>query len=157
MVKWWPNKLARSAGQTIVEVLIATGVVGVVLTAIAAGLSYSVKNSSDAKYRAFATSYAQDAIEVFRREKALLGWETFSENLTAGTYCLNDLPTNTAAFLALTPGSCATPTAQFGVDFNREAQVTLVNPTEIQVVVVVNWADFNRTPEVRVTQQFRPY
>ncbi len=156
MVKLLSNK-KHQLGQTIVEVLIAAGVVGVVLTGIAAGLSYSIKNSSDARYRAFATTYAQDAIEVFRREKTLLGWEAFYDAIATGVYCANDLPENTTEFLALQPGTCAAGVATFGVEFTRTVDVVVVSPTEIQVTSVVNWTDATRTPEVRVVQQLRPY
>jgi Tfp pilus assembly protein PilV len=96
----------RQLGQTIVEVLIATAVVGTVLTAVAGALTFSVKNTAQARYRALAASQAQDAVEVFRRERALLGWESFQAEINPGVYCYNTLPTNSTQFFAVTPGAC---------------------------------------------------
>lgn len=162
MVTLWPNKpvvsrLTASRGQSIVEVLIAVAVVAVVLTTVAAGLTYSVKTTSEARYRAFATNYAQDAIEVFRRERATLGWELFRDNIEAGTTCLNTLPATTDAFINLTPAACTVGVPMLGMDFRREVVVTFLSPDEIQVEAVVSWTDGNRSPEISVVQQFRAY
>jgi type II secretory pathway pseudopilin PulG len=146
------------AGSTIIEVLIATLVVSMVMTAVAAVMTVSVKNTGQLRYRAAASSQAQSALEIFRRERNLLGWESFYAETPGGTYCLNTLPANTAAYVALNLGSCSGTYSHIGNNFEREAIVTK-GATDVRVVIVVTWSDGTRTPapEVRLTQIFRKF
>ena len=81
------KKIQRKAGNTIIEVLVATAVVGVILTALAVSMSSSIQNSAEAQYREIATRYAQDAMETIRKDKTILSWNSFSDNSHNGTWC----------------------------------------------------------------------
>jgi type II secretory pathway component PulJ len=142
-------------GQTIIEVLIATVVVALVMTAIAAALTSSLRNTAESKFRSYASSYAQQAMEVFIRERSLLGWQQFTEATLSGVFCLNELPADTEAFLNMPVGACTESVVYSGTDFFREANVTVVNADEIRVEVLVEWQDSGRERQVRVTQEFR--
>ncbi len=152
--KWFKS---ASPGQTIVEILMATAVVAVVLTAVAGALTFTVKNSAESKYKAVATQKAQEAVEIFRRERAVLGWETFTETLQNGEYCFNELPADSAAFQALTPATCSEGVAEAGTEFTRQVLVTLqdngTEVTQVQVESEVTWYDGKVTRSVRATQQ----
>ncbi len=146
----------KNRGQTIVEVLIATLVVATVLTALAAGLTMSVKNTAQSKQRSLAISYAQDSLEIFHREKYALGWESFHEALTNGVYCLNQLPANSAEFSLLSPNECVADDQISGTNFQREAEVT-IQANEVTVVSIVSWFDGGTEKQVSVEQTFQEF
>ncbi|MDQ3008299.1 MAG: prepilin-type N-terminal cleavage/methylation domain-containing protein [bacterium] len=158
------RSIKNQAGQTIVELLIATAVVATVLTAVAAGLTYTVKNAAEARYRQTATLKAQEVIEVFRRERNNLGWESFNESVIDGaTYCFNDLPSNQAAFLLWldqpeSPGTdCLPGVAESGTEFSRIVQVAVPSANQVTVEVSVNWYDNENQRNVVIRQEFQSY
>lgn len=144
-----------SSGQSIIEVLIATLIVGTVLTAIASGLTLSLRNASETKYRELATNLAQEGLEVFRRERNNIGWTGFSEILDSNTFCLNDLPANTADFQALPAGECDGGTAIAGTTFTRTAYVVVQTVDTIQITIDVAWTEAQNEKNVTVVQEFR--
>lgn len=141
-------------GQTIIEVLVAAVIVSTVLTAIAIGLTFSVKTTADSRYRAYATKYAQETLEVFRRERTNLGWESFAVAVTSGVYCYNTLPASTQDFVARIPEECAAGQTIGDSIFTREADVT-VTVDEVKVLSSVKWSDGNRLKQVEVEGVFR--
>lgn len=96
------KKRLSTRGNTIIEVLIAVVIVGLVLTTVASNFSSSVANSSEAEYRQVATRLAQDIIETLRKDKATQPWVTFAATPANGTYCV---PTNFTAYTSLTTGA----------------------------------------------------
>jgi len=146
--------LKKQAGQTIVEILVATAVVALVLTAVASGLTYSIKSASESKYRSVATSKAQEAVEVFRYQRSTLGWETFVEVLaTGGAYCYNTLPTP-EQFLSIGNSICDTGVADSGTEFKRDVLVTVAgDENSVTVESTVSWTDGTILRDVVVTQQ----
>ena len=160
MVLWNSKKTSKQRGQTIVEVLIATGVVALVMTAVAAGLTLSVKNSSQSKYRALATKMGQETTELFRRERDRLGWESFYEILQADgaltTYCIGEtLPSNTQGFIDLPTGSCSDGFTVANTEYRREAEVQLVNPDLVRIMVDVVWFDGNNQRSTMITHELQ--
>lgn len=148
------------AGFTLIEVLIAIVVVGLVLTAITAGLTSSVKNAAESRYRARASTLGQEAMEVFAREKTLLGWGEFFAFFPNGTtiYCLRTTP-SAGALKTITSGSCG-PTQtidEAGVSFTRQAEVFKAGPLapEVTVTLTVKWLDGNRLADVTLVRVFR--
>lgn len=133
----------RQAGQTIIEILVATGVIAMVMTAVASGLTLSVQNTSQAKYRALASKQVQEGLEMFLRERSRLGWESFRSSLASGSYCLGEvLPADSAGFQALPRGECGQDGyALAGTTYFREANVTIVSADEVEITVTVRWQD----------------
>lgn len=152
----------RQRGQTLIEVMIATTVVGLVMTAVAAIVTISLQNTSRAKAKALATKYTQEGIEYFRAQRNLMGWESFYATLSLGTptYCLATLPYSEVGGLQnldntpCDPGHHPDPN---GI-YQRGAVVTFVNvsgqPT-VNVVVATTWTDGDRLAESRATIQFQ--
>jgi len=151
------NKL--QAGQSIVEVLIATGVVALVMTALMAAMTLSLQNSSQAKYKALATKLGQEGMETFRQFRNSLGWESFYTLLNdqgSGEYCLNAIPTQTAQFQALVSGECADyAISRTGVNFKRDLNLQIISSEEIKFVVTVSWQDGADVKSTTVTQYFK--
>jgi len=149
------SRTNQRIGQSIIEVLIATLIVGTVLTAIASGLTLSLKNTSETKYRELATNLSQEGLEVFRRERNNIGWTGFTEILDSNTFCLNTLPADTTEFQALPAGECEGGTAIAGTTFTRTAYVVVQSQDVIQITVEVVWTDGQKEQKVSVVQEFR--
>lgn len=144
-------------GSSMIEILIATGVVGLVMTAVASSLVLSVKNSSVSKYKVLASTRAQEAMEVFRREKVLLGWGQYYDVLSSGTYCLNALASDSAQFKSMSTSACNTDQKIAGTSFVREALVDIISDEEIRVEIVVSWIDGNVPRSTNLIQMFKKY
>lgn len=145
------------AGVGMIEILIATGVVGLVMTAVASGFVLSVKNSAISKYKVLSATRAQEAIEVFRREKVLLGWTQFYESLSTSTYCLNSLAIDSDQFKSMPTGPCADSSVIAGTNFTREAFVDIISPQEIRVEIIVEWLDGDVLRSSNLIQEFKEY
>lgn len=153
--------LPRSSqrGQTILEVLIAILVVGLVMVALASMLTMSVKNTAEGKYRNLATSQAQEALEVFRRERVRLGWNAFKTAATGGLFCLNTLPSssdNLTTFLAQNSDECEASYVVSNSNFTRQVEIQHA-ADEVVLIVTVGWLDGNQPREVILEQEFREY
>lgn len=146
--------LRSSVGGSIIEILVALAVVGLVLTAITFSLSFSVKNSAQAEYRQIATRYAQEYIEILRLERSRLGWSDFSRDLDgANNHCFasNQNPDLTAL---ATGTNCDVAHANPPITFNRTFAGELVDD-EANVTVTVTWDDGGQPRSVTVQQRFR--
>jgi type II secretory pathway pseudopilin PulG len=163
MNKFIKNKINKyfkrktQSGSSMIEILIATGVVGLVMTAVASSLVLSVKNSAISKYKVLSATRAQEAMEVFRREKVLLGWAQFYESLSADTYCVNSLASNSAQFKAMNTGTCGDGSVIAGTSFTREALVDITSADEIRVEIIVDWLDGDITRSSNLIQEFKQY
>ena len=144
-----------SSGQTIIEIIIATGIVAIVLVAVMMGLTFSLKNTAQSKYQSLASKLAQEGMEAFRRERDALGFVSFRDQLTSPTYCLPTIPNQLALFSA---GACdeAEGITLSGVTFYREAEInTGASVTEpVEVKIVVSWLDGTQEHQTFATQQF---
>ncbi|PIR59313.1 MAG: hypothetical protein COU69_00940 [Candidatus Pacebacteria bacterium CG10_big_fil_rev_8_21_14_0_10_56_10] len=151
-----------SPGQGLVELVIAIAIVGLVMTALASGLTYSVKISAESKLVSIATERAQQAVEMFRRERNTLGWSAFHAALPTANYCLPTLPANSTEFEAMSAGPCGAgdtmPDSPPGASFTRLASVWRQDDggfEEIRLRVRVSWQEGARTRQVEVWQEFR--
>lgn len=138
---------ARSTqtGSSLIELLIAIMVVGVVVTGVAYALTQSVKNTAESRYRELATAMAQDSIDLFRREREAQGWRAFTSLFTTSqqTFCFNSFPTTIdAAVLTNRSGQCG-PGNTFQASrttFQREIEVYTDAPSEtLTINVIMTW------------------
>lgn len=148
-------------GSSLIEIIVATGVMALVLTAVVAGLTLSLRTNAEASYRSEAVKRSQEAMEVFRRERALRGWDGFVTAFTSGaTYCLQTLPQPEATF---TSGACDEDDAIVisGLDFFRKAVITIddsnPNDIEVRVAVGVSWDSGHGEQDVSLIQTFRQW
>lgn len=149
-------------GFTLIEILIAIVVVGLVLTAVTSALSVSIKNSAEARYRARATTLSQEVSEALLRELSLLGWGEFvaffPTAATPTTYCLQAAP-SVGQLRSMIRRACTNTEKinEAGVSFTREIYVSklVADPTEISIEITTRWTDGSRTPEVTFTRVFR--
>ncbi len=149
-------------GSSLIEVLIATVVVGLVVTAIAFGMSHSVRNSAQSRYREVATKLAQDVQESFRKERNRLGWNQFASALSGTTvYCFSNIPAEfTEETLAQAAGACDSgdgiKVGEVNVEYFREVEVVVANGTA-QIIVTIEWADDNLQQSLSSEQVLREW
>lgn len=146
-----------SRGSTLIELLIATMIVGTVVTAVAAGVTNSVKNNAESRYREIATVLAQQGMETLRSERGNLGWVTFHNTITAGTFCM---PPGMSSLtqLSVNPQQCIV--TESNLDFNRSVVLSKTSGVdqEVSAVITVSWERKSGvTSEVMITQTFKDY
>lgn len=160
-----PKKFGQM-GQSIIEVIIATGIVALVMTAIVAAITVSVKNTAVAKQKLMGSKLSQEGIEYFRQQRAQLGWATFAQQITSidenqdFTACLPSLP---PALSQLALGDCdSTQTVDTKKIFQRSADVVLEENKSgkvlsITITVTVSWYDNNVLKTAQTVQAFKEY
>lgn len=79
------NQKRYHNGQSLVEVLVATGVVLVLVTGLVAATTASLKTNQNAKLRTQALAYAKEGMEILRS----LRDENQGMFPTTGSYCLS--------------------------------------------------------------------
>ncbi|PIR64250.1 MAG: hypothetical protein CO156_01410 [Candidatus Pacebacteria bacterium CG_4_9_14_3_um_filter_40_12] len=144
-------------GSTLIELLIATMIVGTVVTAVAAGVSSSVKNNSEARYREIATVLAQQGMETLRSERGNLGWITFHDSITPGTFCM---PTGMSSLTELTTNQNLCIVTESNLDFNRSVVLTKQSGAspDVSAEITVSWERKSGvTSDVKVTQTFKDF
>ncbi len=142
-------KLKTLKAQTILEVLVAAAIVAMLLVSLLALSSYSLKSSSYAKNLNQATAYTNQLADWLRSEKEILGWQTFIQVLQADTnnqsvtYCLNNLPNSTQAFVNLTNSPCPENSFILNTIFQRQAVFDLsqINQGLITINITTSWQD----------------
>ena len=134
-------------GQTLIEVLVALSVSGIVLTAISNAILSGLTNSLSSKSQNQATAYAQQGMEQIRQLRDS-DWDAFSTNIlpeptpnVLKTFCMNktdDLRSslstaaNTSLCLASSDGLKRSIVTEYGV-------APCVNATKVTVTVF--WTD----------------
>lgn len=119
------------SGQSLLEVVAAITVAGMLVMGLVMGLTWALKVSREARSRSRANKFSQEALELVRRERDS-NWNTFyaRRNLV---YCMDVAGTQT-----LRSGACP-----FNLDSNvysRTISYTwLTAPDRMQISVVVNW------------------
>jgi Tfp pilus assembly protein PilV len=142
-----------SSGQSLIEVLIITVLVASILTAIASVVTKSLQSTAENKRKNAATNLSQEAIEMFRQNRQILGWDSFQTELSSGVYCLDTLPTTVQEFGTMTSGECGETDIIPDTEYTREAEI-FSSDTEVQIEVTVRW-NAGRSQEVSVTQVFK--
>ncbi len=128
-------------GQSLFEVLVAVGVVGIVLLALVGLATSSIKNSSSSKNISRATRYSQEAVEWLRGERDR-GWSDFAAHVTASNrYCFNISPIPPNAWD--NTGECTSDEYISGTNFIRNVLLTFSSgdSNKINVVVTTSWSD----------------
>jgi type II secretory pathway component PulJ len=149
--------LPHQLGQTLIEILIATAVVGLVITAVAAGLTFSIKSTSNSQYRTLATEESQQVVEFLRRERSQIGWESFVEQLPSGDYCVNQLPSDNDGLAGLVLGACSQNVVRLGTEWKRELTVTTSTATSFEYFVTITWKDGDQEREIQVDGDLKPW
>lgn len=135
------------SGQTLLELVLALGVIAVVLTGLVSAVTASLRYSQSSQYRSRGVKYAQEGLELARKLRDANTWDTFSTYSGTGTrsWCLSE-----AGAWTVSDGSGCPITA--GSTFWRTVTFTWNDPI-MDVESAVSWAD--RSSSSQVT--FRTY
>lgn len=145
----------NKTGSTLIEVLVAIVVVGLVLTGIMLSITYSVKNSAEARYREVASQLAQDGMEVVKLRREIDPWSTFFGY--ASTSSRRYICSDTTILTTTTTCSFQNGNKQYTryVVLTRTA-ATVSDPATVQAKVTVEWnSDSNQLQNVEIFQEFR--
>lgn len=150
-------KIRLNSGSTLVEVLVAIFIVGLVVTGAMLSIAYSVKNSAEARYREAATQLAQDGMEVVKLRREIEQWDTFDNR--NGTYCLSNLSSGAIGGGIVDGSNCAVATEQPN-DKKSYVRYVIISstttPPTVTATVVVEWTtDGNIEQDVEITQVFQ--
>ncbi len=143
------KKIKDQNGFSMIELLVAVGVVVLVLVAVSTGVSVSVRNTRFSSEKSVTVRYAQEAVEWLRNQRDILGWRAFYEALdndnVGGSlkYCLQGLGDTSQDFIDLLHDEFGCDQSQL-IDnvYAREADLVLdPSGNEIEVSVSVSWDD----------------
>lgn len=131
----------KQAGNTLIELLIATVIVGLVLTAVAMTMMYSIQREATNRYREYATQLAVETNEFLYLRRAILGWQGFRDTYTPGgattTYCFHYPDLSTDPQLA---GGACTPTEymnQYNIPFATDVEIVQDDATKLTATITV--------------------
>jgi hypothetical protein len=129
------------AGQMLLEVILALGVVVIVMGAIANIVVSSLSSAQYARNQSLANSYAQEGLNVLRRIRDS-SWTEFSNYITGTKYCIKSDLTLSSTGAANCTGSLAV-----GPDgiFSREVVFGNIGSVDCdagrKVSEIVSWTD----------------
>lgn len=155
------NKLrTNQAGFGMVEVVVSLGIIGLILTAVAGGLSFSLNNTAEAKFRGIALSKSQEVMEVIRRERTIRGWDSFVQLFSGGTpgvytYCLNTTASIEHTTFPPATGACADTVSWDGNAFIRELTVDTTVIDRVEFTAIVYWQ--GRDKQIQLTQSLQKW
>jgi type II secretory pathway pseudopilin PulG len=121
-------------GQSLIEVLVALGIISLIVTTIASIVTSSLGNTQFSKDQNTATKYAQEGLEITRSARNS-DYNAFS--VLNGTYCL----AKSVTALGSVQGNCA---ANIDNYYIRKIQIELVpgcGNNVSKVIATVAWQD----------------
>lgn len=165
------KKHNNQQGLGLIEVLIAVMTTALMLTAVAILLTMSLRNSAEARYRDIATSESQEVIEYLRRQKFILGWELFWDEIDSGSeptyFCITGDQLNPPGLEWLPPESDPADCAYAPIDdttnmeFKRiltvEIDRTSNPPTSLTATSETFWRVGTEEKSVSLQQLFTEY
>lgn len=130
-------------GQSLFEVVLATGVSALIITGIVAMAANSIQNASYSKDKTLASNYVTETMEWLRKERdqnyeVFKAKAMFSRSMDI-TYCLTSLDSWPAS-----PGSCSVDKTIGTTKFSREITFPGCSPCPsnlIEASVTVSWKD----------------
>ncbi len=153
------SNMNKQQASTLVEVLIAVSIIALVLTAVSAMMTMSIKLANSNEQKQLALQKTQEALEFFRKERAVNSWHSFSNALVNdGVYCLSSLPESVASMSAKL-GACTDEEVLEAAkyQFQREANISFNNANSLKIIVEVFWQDNKKTKNLAIEQNFDNY
>lgn len=140
-------------GQSLFEVVVALAISTVIITALVALATSSIRNATFSKNKTIASRYAQEATEWLRSERDK-DPQAFQTKALTAAWCMQALSWDMS-------GHCNAGDEIFQTSFKREVAFTIdqvlvgsSNKTLIRTDVSVIWADAQGSHEVRNSTDF---
>jgi len=121
-------------GQTLLELVIAIGVAGLIITGLVVAALSSLRYSQESRMRSSAVKYAQESLELARATRDTSGWDTFFAytGSETKTWCLDAAKTWTE------DDGTGCGAIEAGSQFRRSVTFTWNDPV-VEVVSTVTW------------------
>ncbi|MDA1079411.1 MAG: prepilin-type N-terminal cleavage/methylation domain-containing protein [bacterium] len=136
------KQLRLQAGFSMLEVLFALVLLGMVLVGIAVLMTRSLVVASNARYREIANGLAQEVVELYHRERTLSTWEDFRTEGTGNHCVLSDAKdfdvTGTFVPVATQCAAGAGVTVS-GILFQRLVEADTSDLSKVGITVTVSW------------------
>jgi len=146
-LKFCWREVSSIRGQSLFEVVIAIGVVGIIIVGIVALASTSIRNSAFSRNNSLATRYSQEAIEWLRGRRDT-DWVTFHNNaVSSAIYCFDSLAWSNL-------GACSQSETITGTILRRQVAFTNIQPAQITAEILVIWQDSQGTHQVSTSTVF---
>ena len=159
------NPLRNQSGQSLLEAVVALGVIALVLVGLIHAGVVGVRNSSSSESQALSARYGTEATEWLKNEESVLGWTSFSAVFPGSDvglpYCLSSSPLvvsrDASSFVAtlgtINPASCS-PIS--GTNLSREIVVTQLASGTIpmNIRVTISWDEGSIKREANYDVQF---
>jgi len=133
-------------GQSLFEVVIAVGIIGIIVFSVVALATTSIRNTTFTKNNSSATQLAQDAVEWLRGERDN-DWVAFHTNAGSPIYCLDT--SSWAKARACNPGEYISNTI-----LTREVTFSGVSGNQVSATVNVYWTDSQGTHQAATSTVF---
>lgn len=134
-----------SRGQTLIEVIIAIGLVVLVLLTLVSALTLAIRNNQFAKDQVLARNRSRETLEWLRSLREQMGWESFLAMISSDSppvdYCLTSLPSDVAGAIALSNQPCSRIDMVSGTKYVRDLVLDVVSNDEINAVITVRWTE----------------
>lgn len=154
--KFFHSFMKSQRGSTIIELIFAVMIVGLIITAVANAVTHSIKNTGEARYKQVATTLGQEVMEYIRQEKNRVGIINLDATLPGGDYCFVTVSSPAT-------GNCGAgdEISMAGADFFRDVTILysgsktpITSPYNMTVTVTVTWYDGATTRDVELIQEF---
>ncbi|MBU0998197.1 hypothetical protein KJ570_01535 [Patescibacteria group bacterium] len=122
-------------GQSLMEVVLALGLITLIMVTVVAAASISITNSSFSKNQTFSTRLSETTLEWLRGERDN-SWDDFSQRAESLTWCLPELNWDTA-----NSRNCNSEEYISDTFLKREVDFSLVDQSTIEVTVRIYWID----------------
>lgn len=151
-------KKGNHRGQSLLEAVVALGIITIVIMGLIRAGVVGVRNSSSSETQALTARYGTEAIEWLRNEESILGWASFSApfNTVGDYYCLPNSPLTVSVSLTGALGSLNLVNCPpiSGTGIVRKVRVVLTTPLELSVEET--WVEGNNQRSVSYNAQFSP-
>ncbi|MFC1627386.1 hypothetical protein ACFL18_02440 [Patescibacteria group bacterium] len=135
-----------SAGQSLVEVLVAVGAMSLLMVALLSLVALSMRNSRLAKDRTQAVALAQEGVELIRAYRDY-SWTEIAAVSGVSNY---DLPKNWIVEDGLS-AACDLDNFTIYSFYRRCVQITPEDATTLEIVVTVDWQEGSREHQATQT------
>lgn len=151
--------MKKQEGQTLIEVIVAVGLVVLVLLTLVSALTLAIRNNQFAKDQVLARNRSRETLEWLRNMRDQMGWDSFYAVITADgslvDYCLPSLPSDPTGFTALGNGACTSTQVISSTSYVRDLVLTVVAPDEIDATVTIEWVQGGKTHSSTSTLQLK--
>lgn len=138
----------HQSGQTLLELVVAIGVVAIVITALVTAVTASLRYSQATQLRSRGVKFAQEGLELTRKLRDINTWNIFQAYSDGnGSWCLDELGTWTVDGA---DGNCPLST---GNDFWRRIHFVWNDPV-MEVTVTVSWGERTTSSTVELNTYF---